>query len=297
MSAPPVNEEPCEYCVPQPPPNRYTSRSFQPAGSHVAALPGVGSSDQIVKMPRSITPCSVRMTNGTVAPPTVVVAASAGIVAGSVSGRTDPSCALYDHVVTVGASQSASVAAPRPAASVVQTHGVMCGPENIGPFFEWFVTTRRTVSSPDFASMVLSPSSRPVTRPRRTSPFAVKSSLTSVPSTVTTASAAASPESDTSTSPSLTYAARVDVVSSTSAPSAAFATVRAPTSSGLPSAFADELLAPPASESESSEDELHALATRSSAAAPARQRSRARDRVTDRRAPSRSPRTPRGRLG
>src|SRR5262249_49807847 len=95
-------------------------------------------------MPRSITPRSVRMTKGTDAPRTVARAPSAGTWSGSGSGFTEPSVDLYAHVIFVGASQSRSVAAPSPAAWVVQTHGSRCGPEKTGPFFEWFTIRNRT---------------------------------------------------------------------------------------------------------------------------------------------------------
>src|SRR5262245_46920154 len=95
-------------------------------------------------MPRSITPRSVRITNGTDAPRTIARATSAGRFCGSAKGFTEPSVDLYDHVTFVGASQSASVAGPSPAACVVHTHGSRCGPDNTGPFFEWFRTRSRT---------------------------------------------------------------------------------------------------------------------------------------------------------
>ncbi len=117
--------------------------------------------------------------NGTCLSSTVAVATSAGADEGSSSARTDPSVATYDHSVFDGASQSSSVGAPRPCASVVQIHGSRCGPENTGPFFEWFVTVRVAVSSPDVTMMSLSPSGRSVTSPTAPSSDAVNASLMS----------------------------------------------------------------------------------------------------------------------
>src|SRR4051794_17479028 len=169
-------------------------------------------------MPRSITPVSVRMTNGTSLPFTFVVAMSAGRALASASGLIDPSFARYDHDVFVGASQSASVALPRPAASVVHTHGSMCGPANIGPFFEWLTTVSPARVSPTCASSALSPSRMPVTTPWSVPFVRLNASVTLSPLRVTcTSPLAAGPDTVTSTSPPLTNFARADAVSIVSA--------------------------------------------------------------------------------
>src|SRR4051794_24236078 len=109
-------------------------------------------------MPRSITPVSVRITNGTSAPSTFVVATSLGSCSGSGSGFTVPSLALYDHEVLAGASQFGGDDAARPAATVVHTHGSRWGPEKIGPLFGWLATVSVTRDAPVPAAIVLSPS-------------------------------------------------------------------------------------------------------------------------------------------
>ena len=67
-----------------------------------------------------------------------------GRVIGSSSGFTEPSVDWYEYVTLLGASQSSSSGAPRPASSVLHTHGSRCGPEKTGPFFEWLMTVRVT---------------------------------------------------------------------------------------------------------------------------------------------------------
>ena len=100
--------------------------------------------------------------------------------------------------VRVATEQSASSGAPSPAASVSQTNGCSCGPENTGPVIGWLTTVSRARP----AVSRLRPSRSPVTsrvRPLR---------LSTRPLTRSTACLG----TFTSTSPPVTMSGRVDSV-------------------------------------------------------------------------------------
>jgi hypothetical protein len=107
---------------------------------------------------------------------------------------------------------------------------------------------------------------------------------------VMTASAGSAPDTVTSTSPALTYRARVDDVSTTRSPPADDTRVRTPASTGRPAAADVALVEPPFAALSSPDDELHADAKSNATPrheAPVR-RIALVARITDRRAPSRS---------
>ena len=252
-------------------------------------------------MPRSITPCSVRMTNGTVAPrdgrrrrrrPGARPDRRAASSARRSSGTTTSS--------SVGASQSASVGG-------TETRGL----RRAHPRFEVRPREHRTVlrvarhrractgSSPAVASSVFSPSARPVTRPRRTSPSAANTSVTSVAvRCVTTASAAASPESDhedVAVAHVRRHASRSSRARANRSPPCA---TRCATPSSTGARCRSASPSPSPARRRRPTDELHAAAASTSAAPPPSDEPEPGTRhVTDRRVPSRSPRTPRGRPG
>ena len=164
-----------------------------------------------------MTPCSVRITNGTDVPPTVVDATSTGIDDGSARGFTRPSVARYDQVVCVG-DVAVGVGRGAEAGGLPSCTATARGaaPRTSGRSSSGWSRRASRIVSPDFAVTTLAPSRKPVTSPRRARPTAVNAALTSLPFAVTTAPAAPLPEIVTSTSPPLTSRARVDVVSSVS---------------------------------------------------------------------------------
>ena len=144
---------PCEYCVPQPPPKRYTSRPFHPGGSHASPSPGVG-----IERPDRVDAAVDHARLG---------ADDERHGRARDRGRRDvgrqrrrirrgasiePSCARYDHVVVASARRSRRRSRrPSPRPRSCRPTASRCGPEKSGPFFEWFVTSSATVSSPAVA--------------------------------------------------------------------------------------------------------------------------------------------------